>query len=132
MSLKQGDADFAADRSAFRAAIYDTLDDKRIISYFDRGLVSRDQVDKLLANGDLFDQARHINSYRVYRNMQNQAIPRASRASVSKAMQNWLDDSIEEVIIPNTILAINTILGNDSDKLLVEQDSEGLRRGASF
>jgi Cdc6-like AAA superfamily ATPase len=155
MSPTQGDADYVADNSAFRKTIGDTFGDKRIVGYFDRGLVDHDQVAKLLAAGDAFDQARRLNSYQVYnsirermRRKQNQprsiksmlslraVLNRASDLSysrvnitdLSKAMKDWLDDSIEEVIIPNTILAINTILGNDQDKLLVEQDSEGLRR----
>lgn len=40
----------------------------------------------------------------------------------------WLDDCVEEVIMPQAVLAINTILGEDKDRLLVEQDSEGLRK----
>lgn len=40
----------------------------------------------------------------------------------------WLNDAAEAVIMPSAVLAINTLLGNEQDKLLVEQDSEGLRR----
>jgi hypothetical protein len=40
----------------------------------------------------------------------------------------WLDHSRTAVIYPNAVLAINRVLGEDSTKLLVEQDSEGLRR----
>lgn len=46
----------------------------------------------------------------------------------SKARKRWLDYSLKEVIYPKAILAINDILGEDSTKLLVEQDSDGLRR----
>jgi len=45
-----------------------------------------------------------------------------------KHKKTWLEDSLAEVIYPNTVLAINRLLGEDSTKLLVEQHSEGLRR----
>jgi hypothetical protein len=45
-----------------------------------------------------------------------------------KHKKKWLEDSRTSVIYPNAVLAINRILGEDSTKLLVEQDSEGLRR----
>ena len=44
MSLTQDDADIDADRSAFWETISKSFDDKRIIGYFSRGLVGRDQV----------------------------------------------------------------------------------------
>ena len=40
----------------------------------------------------------------------------------------WLKAATEEAIIPNMVIAINTLLGNEYDKLLVEQDSVGLRK----
>lgn len=40
----------------------------------------------------------------------------------------WLKAATEDFIIPNVVLAINTLLGNEYDKLLVEQDSVGLRK----
>jgi hypothetical protein len=39
----------------------------------------------------------------------------------------WLKAATEDFIIPNIVLAINTLLGNEYDKLLVEHDSVGLR-----
>jgi Cdc6-like AAA superfamily ATPase len=42
--------------------------------------------------------------------------------------RSWLEDCVEEIIIPQAVLAINTTLGKDKDLLLVEQNSEGLRR----
>jgi hypothetical protein len=42
--------------------------------------------------------------------------------------EQWLNAAKEEVIIPDMVLAINTLLGNEYDKLLVEQDSAGLRK----
>lgn len=45
-----------------------------------------------------------------------------------KRKKAWLDDSLTGVIYPNVVQGINRILGEDSTKLLVEQDSEGLRR----
>jgi hypothetical protein len=45
-----------------------------------------------------------------------------------KCKKKWLDHSLTAMIYPNAVLAINHVLGEDSTKLLVEQDSEGLRR----
>jgi hypothetical protein len=45
-----------------------------------------------------------------------------------KSRQKWLGYSLEEVIYRKAVRAINDILGEDSTKLLVEQDSDGLRR----
>jgi len=42
--------------------------------------------------------------------------------------RDWLDECQEKIMMPHATLAINTILGEDKNKLLVEQDSEGLRR----
>ena len=47
---------------------------------------------------------------------------------VSQDQEKWLDDCTEDVIIPQAVLAINTVLGADKDQLLVEQNSEGLRK----
>jgi hypothetical protein len=46
----------------------------------------------------------------------------------NKARDRWLQQSLKEIIYPRVVLAINDILGKDSTKLLVEQDSDGLRR----
>ncbi|WP_030176526.1 hypothetical protein [Spirillospora albida] len=40
----------------------------------------------------------------------------------------WLRDAEEKVLMPVVTLVVNDFLGEDSDKLLVEQDSEGLKR----
>jgi hypothetical protein len=48
--------------------------------------------------------------------------------ALKKLRVKWLDESLNEIILPQTILAINTLLGEDYSKLLVEQNSEGLRR----
>jgi hypothetical protein len=143
------------DRQAFDKTVWDCLSDKRIAGYFRRGLVRAGKVRDRLTQGDTFDQAMTLNSYHEYaallervRNSAYQAasrrrilnfrslISRASGVTASLARTGnieslraaWLADSVEAVIIPNAILEINTILGNDQDKLLVEQDSEGLKR----
>ena len=45
-----------------------------------------------------------------------------------KCRREWLYQSFDEVIHRKAVRAINDILGEDSTKLLVEQDSDGLRR----
>jgi hypothetical protein len=45
-----------------------------------------------------------------------------------RARGQWLDHSFKTIIYPKSVLSINHILGEDSTKLLVEQDSDGLRR----
>ncbi|GII52792.1 hypothetical protein Pth03_11810 [Planotetraspora thailandica] len=50
------------------------------------------------------------------------------RKRVDETREDWLDDAIENAILPHAIYVINTFLGDDHDKLLVEQDSEGLKR----
>ncbi|WP_433461694.1 hypothetical protein [Spirillospora sp. CA-128828] len=40
----------------------------------------------------------------------------------------WLDDAFETVLIPLSTQVINDFLGEDQDKLLVEQNSQGLKR----
>jgi hypothetical protein len=48
--------------------------------------------------------------------------------SVGELRDRWMIDIVETVIMPNLVLAINTLLGNEQDKLLVEPQSEGLKR----
>jgi hypothetical protein len=42
--------------------------------------------------------------------------------------EEWLADCVEDIIMPHATLAINAMLGEDKDLLLVEQDSNGLRK----
>jgi hypothetical protein len=42
--------------------------------------------------------------------------------------RNWQKECAESIIFEQAVLAINTILGADKDRFLVEQDSEGLRK----
>ncbi|MGI5223635.1 ATP-binding protein [Actinoallomurus sp. CA-142502] len=42
--------------------------------------------------------------------------------------REWIDGTTEDIVVPQIILSINTTLGKDHDRLLVEEDSEGLRR----
>ena len=58
----------------------------------------------------------------------NQLLLPLHRRKVSRLKKNWLDDCVESIIIPNAVLAINTALGEDKDRLLVEQNSEGIRK----
>jgi hypothetical protein len=46
----------------------------------------------------------------------------------SRLQDEWLDGCVEGIIMPQAVLAINIVLGEDKDRLLVEQDSEGLRK----
>jgi energy-coupling factor transporter ATP-binding protein EcfA2 len=141
------------DRAVLNETISSCLYDKRVTGYFLRRLVNREEVFRQLAEADTFSQAMNLASYQAYSDIrervlgvQRQADSQAlnlrsiiSRASgvtsslarvsdLQRARDSWLSDAVEEVIIPNVILAINTILGKDQDLLLVEQDSEGLRR----
>jgi hypothetical protein len=146
---------YERDRYMFEDAIDRCLGDIRIVHYFQRRLADREEVRESLIRGDTFEQAMALTSYHEYtglveriRNSEYQAKSRSlivrlrsliSRASgitaalartgnVESLRQTWLADSVEKVIIPNATLEINTRLGNDQDKLLVEQDSQGLKR----
>ena len=50
------------------------------------------------------------------------------RRQLPRAERKWLDDCVEDIIMPQAVLIINTTLGKNKDLLLVEQDSEGLRK----
>lgn len=148
MPSTEDDQAILADKSAFAVTIDRCFDDKRITGYFKRGLVDKDKVRDELIYGDAFDLAKDLSSYHEYdalrrgdydtlsRTERGPSLSilslvglRAGRTSdLTRARENWLADSVERVIIPNATLAINTILGKDQDLLLVEQDSEGLRR----
>lgn len=52
---------------------------------------------------------------------------RRERRERAAQLTAWLADAHEQVIVPGLIQAINQILGDDIDVLLVEQDSAGLR-----
>ena len=58
----------------------------------------------------------------------NQLLIPLDNHKISTLKKNWLDNCVESVIIPNAVLAINTALGEDKDRLLVEQDSVGLKK----
>jgi energy-coupling factor transporter ATP-binding protein EcfA2 len=57
----------------------------------------------------------------------NDTIP-GQRNKIAKLQKEWVDDCVEQVIMPQAVLKINTILGKDKDRLLVEQNSVGLRK----
>ena len=144
----------AADYDAFRDTVTTCFGDKRVARYFEQGVVTRNQIAPLLDEQQIFDEARSLDSYRLYNSLRDQearrqsqkrgrkvvltprgiwsrvANPAASlvRTDLAKAEQGWLQDSIEKMIVPNIILAINTILADYHDKLLIEENSEGLRR----
>ena len=48
--------------------------------------------------------------------------------NLEKLLKEWLAACTEEVIMPQVVLIINTLLGKIADELLVEQNSEGLRK----
>lgn len=81
-------------------------------------------VGLLLGFGRTYEQCRDlINVCRdAWRARHQLGLDRKAR------LEEWLEASTEEVIMPRAVLIINTALGEDKDELLVEQDSEGLRR----
>lgn len=50
------------------------------------------------------------------------------RTAATDRKRKWLRDCREDVIHTQAVFAINTMLGRDKDRFLVEQDSEGLRK----
>ena len=123
------------DFRAFQDTVAGCFSDKRIISYFEQGVVTPKQASQVLNVSAIFDEATRLNSYQIYSDLREQQrgssnliASLVSRTDLPMARQGWLDDSTEKVIIPNIILAINTILGDYQDKLLIEHGSEGLRR----
>jgi len=110
-------------------------DDDNIKGYFERGFVQRQQVVEMLTEGKAFDQATQTSAYFEYRSPRSEVTALKGLRNIisgttrlSTARRAWLNDSAERIIIPNAVLTINTLLGKDKDKLLVERDSEGLRR----
>lgn len=125
-----------SDRSTFicRAEEW-LLSDPRVRGYFVTELVSRGDVLRLLASGQAFDQATTKDSYLRYDKFRKAAanersVFRSGQAwrTAKEQEERWLDDTIESVIYPNVVEAINTLLGQDYDKVLVEPESEGLKR----
>jgi hypothetical protein len=110
------------------------LSDPRVRGYFVKTLVSSEAVLQRLAEGKAFDQATKRDSYRRYGQFRKTVweMPsfrrRQAWRSVEEREEQWLDDIVESVIYPNVVEAINTLLGQDYDKLLVETESEGLKR----
>lgn len=52
----------------------------------------------------------------------------SKKRNVAWEQERWLSKCIDSIIMPQVVLAINTTLGKDKDRLLVEEDSEGLRK----
>jgi KAP family P-loop domain len=125
-----------ADRATFMRRVEKwLLSDPRVRGYFVTELVSRGEVLQLLADGQAFDQATMKDSYLLYDKFRKAAAHERSIFRRRQALrgaqeqeERWLDDIIESVIYPNVVEAINTLLGQDWEKLLVEPESEGLKR----
>lgn len=149
MSTAQDEIDHEQDRQHFQARARYCLSDARIVGYFNRGLVERPDILAMLATDDVFEQATQIASYITYAELRRKVAAKTKRrldvrllvrrlsdasssfingSRVAKALHGWLEACEKEVIIPNAILSINTKLGAYQGELLVEQDSEGLRR----
>lgn len=77
----------------------------------------------LLGSGKTLAQCVEI--YKVFR----EEFTREKRTELLKtSLDSWLKASVEKIVMPQLVLIINTLLGDIREDLLVEQDSEGLRR----
>ncbi|WP_433472134.1 hypothetical protein ACQPZP_24950 [Spirillospora sp. CA-142024] len=55
-------------------------------------------------------------------------LEREEKRKQIRLRRDWLDDAFETVLMPLSTQVINDFLGEDQDKLLVEQNSQGLKR----
>ena len=56
------------------------------------------------------------------------------KARVMRLQKEWVDDCVDDIIMPNAVKAAKEILGKDQERLLIVENSEGLRKlqDASF
>lgn len=130
----------SVDRRAFMSRVERWLSsDPRVRGYFDKdfsnGLVSRTEVLRLLDEWQVFRQAKNRDSYRRYAEFRKDAASepfyrrRQAWRNTEEREEQWLDDTVESLIYPNVVEAINALLGRkDYDKLFVESESEGLKK----
>src|SRR5690242_10097892 len=74
MSSAEDGFDARHDEEAFERIIPESLSDKRIVSYFSRGLLNHDQVLGSLIHSDLFYQATRLSSYHTYDTLRESTI----------------------------------------------------------
>jgi hypothetical protein len=77
----------------------------------------------LLPRNHLYQQCRQIHIF-----IMNKLSLLLAQRNALRLRTAWLDDCVEDIIMPQVVLTINTVLGVDKDRFLVEQDSEGLRK----
>ena len=143
-SSSDADAYDSADGRLFMQRTEKLLADPRVCGYFRNSLVSSKDVLKTLAGGQAFDQATMRESYKRYSEFRKliRPQPRGVGAVISfirgrpiamsrlrNLQERWLADTVESVIYPNVVEAINKVLlGKDYRKLWVEPESEGLKK----
>ena len=142
-SSSDADAD-AADRDRFMRRVKESLQDPRVCGYILNNLVSDQEVLEALAEGEAFGQATTRESYLRYSAFRKLIRPQRRRVGVLISFihgrpiamrrlrdlrERWLADTVESVIYPNVVEAINKVLlGKNYRNLWVEPESEGLRK----
>ena len=143
-SSSDADAYDSEDRRLFMQRAETLLEDPRVCGYFRNSLVSSKDVLKTFTGGQAFDQATMRESYKRYSEFGKliRPQPRGVGAVISfirgrpiamsrlrDLRERWLADTVESVIYPNVVEAINKVLlGKDYRKLWVEPESEGLKK----
>ncbi len=143
-SSSDAEAYAAADKLLFMQRAKESLQDPRVRGYFLNGLVFDQEVSDTLAGGEAFDQARMRESYTRYSAFRELIRPQRRRAGavisfihgrpiamsrLRDLRERWLADTVESVIYPNVVEAINKVLlGKDYRNLWVEPESEGLKK----
>src|SRR5260370_20691573 len=142
-SSSDADAD-AADRDLFMRRAKESLQDPRVRGYFLTGLVTYPDVRDAFAGGKAFEQGIMGESYlrsSAFRGLigpQRRRVGavisfiRGRRIAMSRLRdlrERWLADTMEIVIYPNVVEAINEVLLEKNYKnLWVEPESEGLKK----
>ena len=121
----------------------ESLQDPRVRGYFLTGLVAYPDVRDAFAEGKAFDQARMRESYLRYSVFRELIGPQRHGGAVISFIrgrpiamsrlrdlqERWLADTMESVIYPNVVEAINKVLLEKNYKnLWVEPESEGLKK----
>src|SRR5260370_18758848 len=142
-SSSDADAD-AADRDLFMRRAKESLQDPRVRGYFLTGLVTYPDVRDAFAGGKAFEQGIMGESYLRSSAFRGLIGPQRRRVGAVIAFirgrgiamsrvrdggERWLEDTMEIVIYPNVVEAINEVLLEKNYKnLWVEPESEGLKK----